>query len=96
MVYVERFCKKPVVIEAVHYNDIDNRRDICLWITANGGKWANCYRDGRITIETLEGTMAATPGDWIIRGVNGEFYPCKPDIFEKSYERVVELADRYE
>lgn len=39
-------------------------------------------------IETLEGTMHASPGDWIITGLRGEQYPCKPDIFEKSYERV--------
>ena len=45
-----------------------------------------------IDIETLEGTMRASPGDWIITGVNGESYPCKPDIFEKTYERVVEDA----
>jgi len=39
-----------------------------------------------VYIETLEGRMMATPGDWIIKGVNGEFYPCKPDIFEATYE----------
>lgn len=42
--------------------------------------------DRTIYIETLEGTMEARPGDWIIRGVNGELYPCKPDVFEKTYE----------
>lgn len=41
-----------------------------------------------ITIDTLEGKMTASPGDWIITGVNGEQYPCKPDIFEKTYEPV--------
>lgn len=41
-------------------------------------------------IKTLEGVMNANVGDWIIKGVNGEFYPCKPDIFEKTYERVAE------
>lgn len=40
----------------------------------------------KVLIVTLEGTMEASPGDWIIRGVNGEFNPCKPDIFEKTYE----------
>lgn len=43
-----------------------------------------------IKIETLEGVMDASIGDWIIKGVNGEFYPCKPDIFEKTYEAVEE------
>ncbi len=44
--------------------------------------------DKEMFIETLEGTMKADPGDWIITGVNGEQYPCKPDIFEKTYEPV--------
>ena len=43
---------------------------------------------GELYIPTLEGTMTAKPGDWIIRGVKGEFYPCKPDIFEATYEAV--------
>lgn len=44
--------------------------------------------DEPVDIETLEGTMHASPGDWIIRGVKGEIYPCKPDIFETTYEAV--------
>lgn len=48
----------------------------------------NYLNEGKIYIETLEGVMTATEGDWIIKGVNGEFYPCKPDIFEKTYEPV--------
>lgn len=44
--------------------------------------------DVEIIITTLEGNMLASPGDWIITGVHGEQYPCKPDIFEKTYERV--------
>ena len=46
------------------------------------------YTDERpaIAIDTLEGTITASPGDWIIRGVQGEFYPCKPDIFDATYE----------
>lgn len=45
-------------------------------------------RDGRLIVSTLEGLHWAEPGDWIIRGVQGEFYPCKPDIFEATYEAV--------
>lgn len=45
--------------------------------------------DVEITIDTLEGKMIASPGDWIITGVNGEQYPCKPDIFEKTYSRII-------
>lgn len=44
---------------------------------------------GTLDIPTLEGTMTAQPGDYIIRGVKGEYYPCKPDIFEAIYERVI-------
>lgn len=55
-----------------------------------GGTHVN-YEDKNnpyVPIETLEGTMRASVGDYIIKGVNGEFYPCKPDIFEKTYEKV--------
>ena len=47
-----------------------------------------------LKIETLEGIMKASVGDYIIKGVNGEFYPCKPDIFEKTYERVIDETDK--
>lgn len=47
--------------------------------------------DETIYIETLEGTLEARPGDWIIRGIRGELYPCKPDVFEKAYEIVEEV-----
>ncbi|WP_204664866.1 hypothetical protein [Dyadobacter sandarakinus] len=50
------------------------------------GADASMPREDKILIPTLEGVMEASLGDWIIRGVNGEFYPCKPDIFEKTYE----------
>lgn len=46
--------------------------------------------DEEVLIETLEGTMKADKGDWIIRGVKGELYPCKPDVFKMTYEEVVE------
>ena len=88
---VQRYRKKPVVIDAV----------------LNSGEWAPTLTwldsvgytvpflgepaiqrdaDGSILIRTLEGTMRADVGDWIIRGVKGEFYPCKPDIFDATYE----------
>ena len=46
--------------------------------------------DVEMEIETLEGTMKADKGDWIIRGIKGELYPCKPDVFEMTYEKVIE------
>lgn len=48
-----------------------------------------CISSGEITIHTLEGDMTASKGDYIIKGINGEFYPCKPDIFAKTYEEVI-------
>lgn len=84
-----RYRKKPVVIEA-HQFEINNAPDdahmdgLVAWIREGGG---TARHDSTcIYIETLEGTHRADVGDWIIRGVKGEFYPCKPDIFEMTYE----------
>lgn len=88
-----KFRKKPVVIEARKFrtdNEPDdlNMNEIVGWIVNNGG---NARHDGTdIYIKTLEGEMRAVCGDWIIRGVKGEFYPCKPDIFDQTYEPVTE------
>lgn len=85
-----RYRKKPVVIEAMQWDGTAvGATDIIDWILdANGaGRWVD-YMQGAafISIDTLEGTMKAQTGDWIIQGVQGEFYPCKPDIFEATYE----------
>ena len=77
----ERFRKKPVVIEAVKYTG-ENGQEIGLFVGA-----ADRNEENQFLIHTLEGTMAADPGDWIIKGIQGEFYPCKPDIFEQTYEK---------
>lgn len=77
--------KKPVVIDAIQLNKTEQSAHEVL------GFCAPHYAvmvDGGIEITTLEGTMRAVPGDWIIRGVKGEVYPCKPDIFQATYERV--------
>ena len=74
------FRKKPVVIEAVQF-DPDN------WAATEGVEIIRLEYGGAVArIKTLEGTMLAQPGDWIIRGVKGELYPCKPDIFDATYE----------
>jgi hypothetical protein len=75
------FKKKPVVIEArlLEFNT-GSQKNIAKWCSGKLGL------DGSVLINTLEGTMMAFSGDWVICGVNGEFYPCKPDIFEKTYE----------
>lgn len=87
-----KYRKKPVVIEAVQFNGMEDYLEICQWIdkTPNTLLTEDIveYRSPIMLVNTLEGTMAANPGDYIIKGVNGEFYPCKPDIFEKTYELV--------
>lgn len=73
--------KKPVVIEAKKLElSTESQKEVCNWC---GGVASS---DGGVFISTLEGTMHVATGDFIIKGVNGEFYPCKPDIFEKTYE----------
>lgn len=87
-----KYRKKPVVIDAMHFktNNDDGTcmKEIENWVFAEGGEITNNNTDFKI--ETLEGIMTANVGDWIIKGVNGEFYPCKPDIFEKTYELVMQ------
>ena len=74
--------KKPVVIEAVQWTG-ENRAEMCEFIDPE--VFEIIPRVG-LVIHTLEGDHHASPGDYIIKGVNGEFYPCKPDIFIKTYE----------
>ena len=95
---IKRYRKKPVVIEAVQWDGTSGGANTVIdWINDNEGcARYRCAPGGctgteeghRVAIETLEGTMFADAGDWIIRGVQGEFYPCKSDIFEATYERV--------
>jgi hypothetical protein len=78
-----KFRKKPVVIDAIRFTGNDSEcMDFC--------PIARDPVDNRpnLIIPTLEGEMLVSLGDWIIRGVNGEYYPCKPDIFDKTYEPV--------
>ena len=83
-----RYRKKPVVIEAVQYDgnfrclDIFSINDVGKFIVGTDDKGNPCLK-----IPTLEGVMIASKGDYIIRGVKGEYYPCKPDIFEMTYDR---------
>jgi hypothetical protein len=82
-----KFRKKPVMIEAVRFFEKGFHtvpEDICLCIKTPHGM------EARPHIHTLEGTMLVSEGDWVITGVQGEQYPCKPDIFEKTYEPVIE------
>lgn len=98
-----KFKKKPVIIEARQLNaqsrkgiskwinrgitgDADNKSGLTAWYYESNG-------DSELYIQTLEGVMTAADGDWIIKGVKGEFYPCKPDIFSATYERTNECKE---
>jgi hypothetical protein len=82
---IVKFRKKPVVIDAIQIAEGLPVADFFDFIGDIGGVE---FDEHAITIETLEGRMTASPGDWIIKGVQGELYPCKPDIFDATYERV--------
>lgn len=79
-----KYKKKPLVIEAIKFTG-DNWLEIDEFIE---GMHETYPSQGFVIIQTLEGNMRADIGDYIIKGVNGEFYPCKPDIFEKTYEMI--------
>lgn len=90
-----KYRKKPVVIEAVQFNgfrkengqvNLSERPD---WLVSKFGKEILFFdKPNTLTIRTLEGDMTASVGDYIIQGLNDELYPCKPGIFEKTYEAV--------
>ncbi len=90
--------KKPVVIEAVLVADVLHAAEwqwdalppwvVAAYENAEGGHLV--FATDSVHITTLEGTMRAEKGDWIIRGVHGELYPCKPDIFDATYETAAE------
>ena len=83
-----KFKKKPVVIEATQWFKLGELPDIVGVVPAYLNQVTN--REVCGWVNTLEGGHIVTPGDWIITGVHGENYPCKPDIFEKTYEKVIE------
>jgi hypothetical protein len=93
----QRYRKKPVEVEALQYCDCIPEA-VIDW---SGARFVDVRTDVRdpddpnkflretvLAIRTLEGDMIVSPGDWVIRGVKGEFYPCKPDIFAATYEPV--------
>ena len=80
-----RYRKKPVEIEAVQYLGFDANGEECE-LFLDGSFESHLPSQDKIEIRTLEGPITASRGDWIIRGVQGEHYPCKPDIFAATYE----------
>ena len=96
-----KYRKKPVEIEAIQWTGKNNREmfdfltnyELTNEFMSNTGENFDIDHDkikGGLIIKTLEGEHLASIGDYIIKGVEGEFYPCKPDIFEKTYEEVKE------
>ena len=89
---VKKFRKKPVVIEAIQL--LESQLESVFDFIGERKNYPECKiaginpATGKFTIRTLEGDHVAEVGDWIIKGVKGEFYPCKPDIFEQTYEEV--------
>ena len=80
-----KYRKKPVVIDAEQFTE-ENKNRALNFVRCNCSP--DFDGDGKpiLKIQTMEGVMTASLGDWIIKGVNGEFYPCKPDVFNKTYE----------
>jgi hypothetical protein len=88
---VQKWMKKPIIIEAIQWSG-ENKLEILAFC----GSWAEIWtpEDSEETIceiHTMEGIMTASVNDYIIKGVHGEFYPCKPSIFAKTYDLVKEL-----
>ena len=91
---IMQYRKKPVVIEAIQvpdiahatYNEFFEALSL-MGVNQSSDRIVLPMKD-HLLIKTLEGTMRADPGDWIIKGVKGEFYPCKPDIFEATYDSI--------
>lgn len=81
-----KFRKKPVIIDAVQLTS-ENDEAILAFVQETGCPF-EMVGDHEMVIHTLEGDMHASKGDYVIQGVQGEFYPCKPDIFEATYEAV--------
>ena len=87
---MKKYIKKQIKIEAVQWTG-DNLIEVAEFLSTNRNQ--NFVIDNgtkTIELETLEGTMIASDGDYLIKGISGEFYPCKPRIFEESYEEVNE------
>ena len=95
-----KFRKKPIIIDAYQWFEVSKyiegeKRDVDYYRTPklDGSELCSiCHKplDAHGWLETLEGGMRVCPGDWIITGIQGEHYPCKPDIFKSTYDREVE------
>jgi hypothetical protein len=83
-----RYTKKPVTIDAIQWTG-KNRSEILNFCTDGYVSYSNAKLEPELKIQTLEGLMTATVGDYIIKGIKGEFYPCKEDIFLETYNKEI-------
>jgi hypothetical protein len=81
---IKKYVKKPVVVEAIQFT-VENKDIAFNFVQCNRSADHDDSGNPVLKIQTLEGVMIATIGDYIIKGINGEFYPCKPDIFDATY-----------
>ena len=88
------FTKRPVTIEAFRWTGDADQMEDPIWILDATKAGLVFFLDGHLHIKTLEGVHIANPGDWIIRGIKGELYPCKPDIFEATYDSAVPAPEQ--
>lgn len=93
-----RYKTKPIELEALEFktnNDADNKNmnEICLWANQGSDNPKVSHNGTNIFIQTLEGLMRSNVGDFIIKGLIGEFYPCKPEVFHKKYEPFYEFKN---
>ena len=91
---MKKYRKKPIIIEAKQWFKIGDHEKVKPFDEISKQYWqecAECHKSSKEhgIIKTLEGKHYVCPGDWIIKNIKNEFYPCKPDIFEKTYEEVL-------
>lgn len=90
-----KYRKKPVVIEAIQWDGTHEQAGEVIAF-ADGAVFVRTdlnHKRQYLWIDTLEGQLKVSPGDFVIRGLRGEYYPCKPDIFEATYEQVEEITN---
>lgn len=91
---VNKYVKRPVIIEAIEFDGTqESKKEIMDWSEGNVGKSAFTHE---LFVQTLEGFLKIQNGDFVIKGIKGEFYPCKPDFFHATYDRIEDLINNDE
>jgi len=84
-----KFRKRPLEVEAIQLTK-ENRDEFLEWLETHKCPSTWYVAQQELGIYTLEGTLTVSDGDWVIKGIKGEFYPCKPDVFEETYDKIEE------